>query len=304
MLIALVLRGLSPPDSKPNIARFLLALGLCSFHGLYSQSEEADTLFQSARDGNVQAQYNLGRAYFYGKGLKKNPEWAAFWFQLAAEQGDPWAQTNLSYLLDRGLGVKKNPEAALHWIRKAAAHGDSVAQYNLGVRYLYGQGVSRLRKSALSWLEKAANQGHSSAQSLLGKLYLEKSSNSVTQLSKRRKAAARMPLIAENKRGFQWTEKAAENGDPQAQLQLGRSYLYGRSVAQNYEKALIWLERAGNQENHEAQFLLGEIYLYSSGVETNLDLAYHWFSRAAEAGLQKAKDAKRLVKSRLSVRND
>jgi uncharacterized protein len=289
-----------------KIAKFALALGLCFLIGsiLFSGSGGAKALFQAAKNGDVLAQYNLGRAYFYGEGFRKDPEWSAFWFQLAAEQGDPWAQTNLAYLLDRGLGVKRNPEAALHWIRKAAVQGDPSAQHNLGVRYLYGQGVSPLRKTALFWLEKSANQGYVAAQSLLGKLYSKTSDgNFVVSGSKRRGSQPRLPLRLANQRGFEWTRKAAQNGDPQAQFYLGKSYLYGKSVSQDYGKALHWLQKAGNQENQEAQFLLGEIYLYSTGVETNLETAHQWFSRAAQGGMQKAREAKKLVESRLSVRD-
>jgi TPR repeat protein len=52
---------------------------------------------------------------------------AAHWYRKAAEQGDAKAQFNLGVAYEYGEGVKKDLTAALHWFRLAAAQGDADA---------------------------------------------------------------------------------------------------------------------------------------------------------------------------------
>ncbi|KPK25298.1 MAG: hypothetical protein AMJ61_12360, partial [Desulfobacterales bacterium SG8_35_2] len=45
-----------------------------------------------AEQGQVEAQFKLGDAHYFGKGTKKNLEQALFWYEKAAQQGHPRAQ--------------------------------------------------------------------------------------------------------------------------------------------------------------------------------------------------------------------
>ena len=46
-----------------------------------------EELIKQAEDGNVEAQYQLGLAYYNGDGIKQNNNKAYYWFQKAIEQG-------------------------------------------------------------------------------------------------------------------------------------------------------------------------------------------------------------------------
>ncbi len=46
-----------------------------------------EELIKQAEDGNVEAQYQLGLAYYNGDGIKQNNSKAYYWFQKAIEQG-------------------------------------------------------------------------------------------------------------------------------------------------------------------------------------------------------------------------
>jgi TPR repeat protein len=50
----------------------------------------------------------------------------------AAEQGDDVAQWYLGHAYDFGKGVARNPVKAVRWWRKAATQGDADGQYSLG----------------------------------------------------------------------------------------------------------------------------------------------------------------------------
>ncbi|MBQ0016979.1 MAG: sel1 repeat family protein, partial [Bacteroidales bacterium] len=93
------------------------------------------------------------------------------WFTQAAKQGDADAQCNLGYCYDNGQGVEQSYEKAVKWWTKAAEQGDAGAQYNLGVCYEKGNGVEQSREKAIFWNDKAAKQGYSDAISAAKNLF-------------------------------------------------------------------------------------------------------------------------------------
>ncbi len=52
-------------------------------------------------------------------------------------------------------------------------------------------------------------------------------------------------------------QKAAEQGNADAQSLLGAMYEYGKGVAQDDKQALAWTRKAAEQGNATAQFALG-----------------------------------------------
>lgn len=50
---------------------------------------------------STESQYQLGRAYLKGKGVKKDPAAAEYWFRKAAERGNRRAQSALEELEQR-----------------------------------------------------------------------------------------------------------------------------------------------------------------------------------------------------------
>ena len=70
----------------------------------------------------------------------------------------------------------------------------------------------------------------------------------------------------DNKRAFAWFTKAATQGDANAQLNLGLKYATGEGIAQDYIKASEWLSKAAEQGNSMAQFNLGGLYYFGRGV--------------------------------------
>ena len=55
----------------------------------------------AAGQGHVEAQYNLGCMYHYGKGVDEDYAEAIKWYQLAADQGDVNAQHRVDNLLQQ-----------------------------------------------------------------------------------------------------------------------------------------------------------------------------------------------------------
>ncbi|MEI8248806.1 MAG: tetratricopeptide repeat protein, partial [Lentisphaerota bacterium] len=65
-------------------------------------------LYQDAKQGNADAQYNLGLCLKKGDGVEKNLVEAVKWFRKAAVQGHAQGQLNLGVCLKKGDGVEKN----------------------------------------------------------------------------------------------------------------------------------------------------------------------------------------------------
>jgi TPR repeat protein len=76
----------------------------------------------------------------------------------------------------------------------------------------------------------------------------------------------------------------AEQGNADAQFNLGVMYYKGRGVPKNYKTAVKWYTLAAEQGNASAQFYLGLMYRRGKGVPKNYKTALKWYTLAAEQG--------------------
>ena len=102
------------------------------------------------------------------------------------------------------------------------------------------------------------------------------------------------------KDAVKWFHKAAEQGYAEAQGTLGGMYELGLGVTQDYKKAVKWWRKAAQQGFAEAQFYLGMTYVKGLGATQNLVTAHMWFSIAAANGAQEAAGVRELVANKLS----
>lgn len=75
--------------------------------------------------------------------------------------------------------------------------------------------------------------------------------------------------------------KLAENGNADAQVELGTRYFKGLGVDKNYKLSVDWYRIAAEQRDPRAQNALGIIYQNGLGVEKNEKEAIKWFRQAA-----------------------
>ena len=122
-----------------------------------------ELFYTAAKNGNVDAQKNLGNCYLYGHGTEKNYVEAYNWYLLAANAGYNKAQNNLANCYYLGQGVEKNFREAFKWYKLAADQGSKAAQNNLGDCYYYGRGVTQNLTEAFKWFKLAAAQGSKTA---------------------------------------------------------------------------------------------------------------------------------------------
>jgi len=80
----------------------------------------------------------------------------------------------------------------------------------------------------------------------------------------------------------------AEQGDANAQLQLGAMYKDGKGVLQDRAEAVKWYRKAAEQGNADAQWQLGAKYFVGWGVPQDYVMALMWFNLAAAKGNKQA----------------
>jgi TPR repeat protein len=81
-----------------------------------------------------------------------------------------------------------------------------------------------------------------------------------------------------------WFYKAANQGDPTAQHELGLLYLDGTGVPHDDREAFKWFQRAAVENYPPAQFDLADLFLEGRGIPQDLQEGVRWMLRAAQQG--------------------
>jgi hypothetical protein len=79
----------------------------------------------------------------------------------------------------------------------------------------------------------------------------------------------------------------AQAGDANRQYEMGKMCYYGDCMPQDYEQAVEWWQKAAAQGNYEAQVALVNAYRTGTGVEKNQRLANYWLE---QAGMQRTEE--------------
>lgn len=88
----------------------------------------------------------------------------------------------------------------------------------------------------------------------------------------------------DEKQAAYWYEKAANSGDPGAQLQIGFFYEAGVGVERDPARAALWFQRAMASGSVAAKVNLGVAYTWGTGVRKDPELATKLFREAADKG--------------------
>ena len=95
-------------------------------------------------------------------------------------------------------------------------------------------------------------------------------------------------IAKDQREAVQWFRKAAEQGLAAAQYNLGVAYNRGKGIAEDQREAVRWYRKAAEQRFLSAQFNLGIAYRTGEGIDKDPREAVQWFRKAAEQGLAEA----------------
>jgi TPR repeat protein len=183
-------------------------------------------------------------------------------------------------------------QCVLPWIEKAAGGGDRRAQATLGVIYLGGYGVPLDQAESSKWFKKAAEGGSRIDPWLIvatGKGWDERSKvaaenglclaqYNLAQLYRNGVGVIPKDLA----QAVYWYKKAAEQGDPNAQFELGWMYANEEGVAKDYKESLKWYRKAAEQGNIAAWINIGVAYENGHGVPKDYEEAVKCYKKGAE----------------------
>ena len=84
------------------------------------------------------------------------------------------AQFELGKIFDKGEGVRPDPLRAVRWYQLAIRQGRSVdAAFAMGMMFYRGRGVLKDVSEAIKWFHRSVKQGHPCSQFLMGGVYEE-----------------------------------------------------------------------------------------------------------------------------------
>jgi TPR repeat protein len=92
-------------------------------------------------------------------------------------------------------------------------------------------------------------------------------------------------VVQDSKLSSYWLQKAANAGDPEAQMEMGYFCEVGIGTAKNMEAAARWYARAAHGGHAEAKASLGVLYFWGTGVPEDREMAARLFREAAEKGV-------------------
>lgn len=247
-------------------------LSNCFFIGkpYFDANKEINRYYQSAKEGDAEAQYEL--AHLYCEKLNNKTE-AFKWFEMSAISNNSEAQMCLGCCYRNGHGVQIDLTKAMGYYIASAKSDNVRAMTSLGLCYQNGYGVEKNMIKAAEWYQKAANKGYCKAQWRLGVCY--ENGNGVKK---------------DINKAIELYKTAAEQGDADAQCLVGGYYQLGIGVEQNYIIAAKWYQKAAEQGVAWAQFRLGLLYAGGHVAIKSGVTALFWIRKAANQGLKKASD--------------
>ena len=269
-------------------------------------------------DKQPESELDLGKAYYYGRGTKKNFKKARKHLQKAADAGEREAQLILALMQVQGQGVAENPQAGFEAVQKLAPDYP-LAQYALARLYADGLGTPANAEKALKWLTRAAQAPVPvpAAQVQLGNYYaegyppyIEPDAKKAFELTlaaaeaENRSARYRVALMYLNRQGTEKNEKrafhfmrlSARDGLTQAQKALSGMYRNGTGVAQDDYGVFSWMLAAAKNGDAEAQEQTALHYLHGTGVAASRKEALFWAVRAQQNGGKNAAEIIRQIK--------
>eukprot|EP00035_Acanthoeca_spectabilis_P019232 m.417232 g.417232 ORF g.417232 m.417232 type:complete len:1364 (-) comp16833_c0_seq5:141-4232(-) len=192
---------------------------------------------------NPKAMFNLGNAYYVGKGVAVNHITCARWMKRSAELGYAEAQMFLGSLYERGYGIVQSNKEAFTCFKLASEQGLVAALNSVGNSLLHGLGTAQNVAESAVYFERAAAKGHAHAMVSLGALY-QKGRNGIEK---------------DEAKAAQLFQSAAGQGNVGGLFHLGACYVMGRGVPRDWKMAEELLKKAAHKGHAHAQHYLAII---------------------------------------------
>ena len=321
-----ILRAAAKFDDPDAI--FLLAE--MNLHGNFSHPRDPKQAFDwydylARLDGNSTAQSMLGLMYGTGiGGIKKDQAKSLLYHNFAAEQGNIRSEMTLAFRHHAGIGTSRDCNKAVEYYKRVAdqamrfwkdgppgghafqrnshrwveqtggIYGDGASASSAGHNARQDSGIATNNlDDVFEYLSMRESAGDYGASFNLGKYYYDPPRGYKRNLRKAQRQFMKVARAYWGKDGKvnQKLPKNIEGWAGKAAAYIGRMFLRGEGMEQNYEKAITWFKRGISNGDSYAQYHLGIMYRDGLGLPQNGNNAATYLKAAAEQGLAVAQSA-------------
>lgn len=273
----------------------------------------------AALNGNSSAMYMVGLMYSTGVGdaVQRDQARALLYYTFAALRGHTRAEMTVAARHNTGVGTPKSCETAckyykrvadkvMEWYRSGPPGGMSWTreQYHISedLGGIYGEGASVSSsginaihhhpnsdayasiEDIIEYLDLMSNKGDFKSSFNLGRIYYEGQRGLERDLGE---AAKYFFMVAKkywnrNGRTEEGHKPGLDKTAAKAAGYLGRMYMRGEGVQQDFDRARFWLERGISKEDAQSQYGLGLMMLNGYGVPRNIGKATDLFKASAD----------------------
>ena len=205
----------------------------------------------------------------------------------AAESGYPPAQYSLGFCYEIGHDVSRDEGKAFSWYKNAAEQGDSFAMHALGRCYANSIGTIQDDNFTAFWFDKAVEQiiktnddtrqdesadfdWENDDEIDLETAFYDDDGLLDSEDGKKTENEWDTGIVPNDEEAVRLCMTAAEDGNPDAQYELGRCCENGRGIRQSLADAAAWFAKAADQKHAFAQYRLAQCY--ETGRSVTLDL--------------------------------
>ncbi|KAI0474044.1 HCP-like protein [Xylariaceae sp. FL0804] len=275
----------------------------------------------ASQHGNSSAQYMVGMMYGTGVGdaVERDQAKALLYHTFAANQGHTRSEMTVAARHMQGIGAPKNCETAckyykrvadkaMAWFRSGPPGGMTLTPeaYRISDEFggVYGEGASVISSGiyalkaspnsdayasiddVIEYLDLMSQKGDFKASFNLGRLYYEGQRG-----LDRNVELARRYFLGVAQKHWRSKDDRVSSDPPRQQLEkvaskaagyIGRMYLRGEGVKQDFKTAQRWFERGIKYADAQSQWGLGTMFLHGYGVSRNIGRATELFKASAD----------------------
>ena len=225
----------------------------------------------SEKAGNAVELYKLYNKFWNGEGVNVDRQRAIEYLQKAAEQDYSPAYMKLGHLYYYGNAVQQDYATAFSYFKEAFILKNDSALFIIGDMYANGLGVEVNEAKAVKYYLTAGVNGVDLAILRLNNYNVLKyvSPNDLRYVKykglrgdiKSQLAAAKYHLGKNEGEAVRWLRQAAEKGDSEAQVLLGKVFYLGKcNMPKDNDEAQKWFTLAAQQKNLDAFRFLADMY--------------------------------------------
>lgn len=214
------------------------------------------------------------------KGLSMPPKEAVKWYKNLVHYDNPYAQFELGKCYENGYGIRKNRKTAIVCYGNAEALAWNMREKYPDTAFSEAEkriekvvqnmdndldSYEKYEEKEFELYKNLAETGDAEFQNKLGDCYWRGS------------------WVEEDyDEAFYWFYKSAKQGCSEGQCSLAACYRYGTGVEKDIQKAIYWYKKSAEQGSFFAPKCLAEIYYDGKDIEKNYQEAVKWYRRSAE----------------------